>query len=69
VRESLGEVSGICAAVAGGGAGEAEVVICPPATLLMAAAQICAGTPVTLGVSIVIPSRAALSPEIFQPKC
>lgn len=49
VRESLGEVTSICTAVAGGGAGEAEIVICPPATLLMAAAQICAGTPVTLG--------------------
>ena len=49
VRESLGEVTSICTAVAGGGAGEAEIVICPPATLLMAAAQICAGTPITLG--------------------
>ena len=41
LREGLGEVEKICAAVAGGGAGEAEVVICPPATLLMAAAALC----------------------------
>jgi triosephosphate isomerase len=49
LRESLGEVASICAAVAEGGAGEAEVVICPPATLLMAAALICEGSPVALG--------------------
>jgi triosephosphate isomerase (TIM) len=49
LRESLGEVSSICAAVAEGGAGTAEVVICPPATLLMAAALICEGSQVALG--------------------
>jgi triosephosphate isomerase len=37
LRESLGEVSSICAALAEGDAGEAEVLICPPATLLIAA--------------------------------
>ena len=49
LRKSLGEVSLICAAVAEGGAGPAEIVICPPATLLMAAALICSGSPVALG--------------------
>ena len=49
VRESLAEAASICAAVAAGGAGEAEVVVCPPATLLIAAAAICQGTPVGLG--------------------
>jgi triosephosphate isomerase (TIM) len=49
LRKSLGEVSLICAAVAEGGAGTAEVVICPPATLLIAAALICEGSPVALG--------------------
>jgi triosephosphate isomerase (TIM) len=48
-RKSLAEVAAICEAVTAGGAGPAEVVICPPATLLMAAAGICAGTPVGLG--------------------
>jgi triosephosphate isomerase len=49
VRKSLGEAAAICEAVAAGGAGKAEVVVCPPATLLMAAAVIFQGTPVGLG--------------------
>ncbi len=44
VRKSLAEAASICEAVAAGGAGPAEVVICPPATLLMAVAAICEGT-------------------------
>jgi triosephosphate isomerase (TIM) len=48
-RTSLAEVSLICEAVAAGGAGRAEAVVCPPATLLMAAARLCEGTPVSLG--------------------
>ncbi|MGQ0444991.1 MAG: triose-phosphate isomerase [Beijerinckiaceae bacterium] len=49
LRQSLAEVTAICAAVTAGGAGTAEVVVCPPATLLMAAAAICQGAPVGLG--------------------
>jgi triosephosphate isomerase (TIM) len=49
LRKSLAEVASICEAVAAGGAGKAEVVVCPPATLLVAAAGICQGTPVGLG--------------------
>jgi triosephosphate isomerase len=49
LRDSLGEVSSMCVAVARGGAGTAEIVICPPATLLMAAAAICEGSRVALG--------------------
>jgi triosephosphate isomerase (TIM) len=49
LRGSLGEVPSICAAVAQGDAGEAEVLICPPATLLIAAAAFCHGTAVGLG--------------------
>ncbi len=49
VRESLVEAASICEAVAAGGAGKAEVVVCPPATLLMAAARICEGTQVGVG--------------------
>jgi triosephosphate isomerase len=49
VRKSLVEAASICAAVAAGGAGRAEVVLCPPATLLMAVAVIFQGTPVGLG--------------------
>ena len=47
VRKSLVEAASICEAV--GGAGRAEVVVCPPATLLMAVKEICEGTPVGLG--------------------
>lgn len=49
VRKSLGEVASICAAVAAGGAGTAEILICPPATLLIGAAAICEGSAVALG--------------------
>ena len=49
LRESLVEAAAICEAVTAGGAGKAEVVVCPPATLLMAAAQICEGTQVGVG--------------------
>ena len=49
LRESLGEVASICEAVAGGGAGEAEIVLCLPPTLLMAVTAICEGTKVGVG--------------------
>jgi triosephosphate isomerase len=49
LRESLVEAAAICEAVDAGGAGKAELVVCPPATLLMAAAQICAGSRVGVG--------------------
>jgi triosephosphate isomerase (TIM) len=48
-RKSLGEAASICEAVAAGGAGKAEIVVCPPATLLMAVARICEGSSVALG--------------------
>ncbi|MGH6830637.1 MAG: triose-phosphate isomerase [Methylocella sp.] len=49
VRKSLVEAAAICEAVAAGGAGKAEVVVCPPATLLMAVTAICEGTKVGVG--------------------
>jgi triosephosphate isomerase len=49
LRKSLAEAASICEAVAAGGAGKAEVVVCPPATLLMAVAAICGGTHVGVG--------------------
>jgi triosephosphate isomerase len=49
LRASLKEVAAICEAAAAGGAGQAEIVICPPATLLAEAAKICEGTPVKAG--------------------
>ena len=49
LRESLNEAAAICKAVAAGGAGKAEIVVCPPATLLMAVTAICEGTKVGVG--------------------
>src|ERR1700732_2098231 len=49
LRKSLVEAASICEAVAAGGAGKAEVVVCPPATLLMAVTAICEGTQVGVG--------------------
>jgi triosephosphate isomerase len=49
LRESLNEAASICKAVATGGAGKAEIVVCPPATLLMAVTAICEGTKVGVG--------------------
>jgi triosephosphate isomerase (TIM) len=49
LRQHLGEVSSICTALAEAANGEAEIVVCPPATLLTAAARLCEGYPVTLG--------------------
>jgi triosephosphate isomerase len=49
LRKDLVQAEKICAAAAAGGAGDAEVVICLPATLLAAAAPICAAAGVGLG--------------------
>jgi triosephosphate isomerase len=49
LRKDIDEAADICAAVAGGGAGAAEIVICPPATLLMAIAARCEGSCVGFG--------------------
>jgi triosephosphate isomerase len=49
LRADLAEIAAIRDAVAAGGAAGAEILICPPATLLAEAAQLCAGTPVAIG--------------------
>jgi triosephosphate isomerase (TIM) len=45
----LAEIAAIRVAVAAGGAGGAEILVCPPATLLMDTARLCKGSPVALG--------------------
>ncbi|MGH6675409.1 MAG: triose-phosphate isomerase [Xanthobacteraceae bacterium] len=45
----LVEIAAIRTAVMTGQAGPAEVLICPPVTLLMDAGRVCAGSPVKLG--------------------
>ncbi|WP_395664690.1 triose-phosphate isomerase [Methylocella sp.] len=49
LRKDLAEADKICAATAAGEAGEAEVVLCLPATLLMAAVASCEAAGVGLG--------------------
>ncbi len=49
VAASLAELDAICAAGAAGGAGRAELAICPPATLVAAAAALVKGRPVAIG--------------------
>jgi triosephosphate isomerase (TIM) len=46
---SLTEVTAVRDAVAQGGAGQADVLICPPTTLIAAAADICRGSAVAVG--------------------
>jgi triosephosphate isomerase (TIM) len=43
------EIAMIRTAVLAGQAGQAEVLVCPPVTLLMDAGRVCAGSPVALG--------------------
>jgi triosephosphate isomerase len=49
LRESLSEVEKICALAGVPGADKAEIVICPPVTLLLACVKICDGSAVALG--------------------
>jgi triosephosphate isomerase len=49
LRASLSEIAAIRDAVRQGGAGRAEVLVCPPATLLGAAADLCKGSAVAIG--------------------
>src|SRR5579862_7233599 len=49
LRSSLGEIAAIRRAVEAGEAGAAEVVVCPPATLISEAAGALAGGPVGVG--------------------
>ncbi|HEX3181612.1 MAG TPA: triose-phosphate isomerase [Beijerinckiaceae bacterium] len=49
MRASLAEIAAIRDAVRQGGAGRAEVLICPPATLIAAAADLCRGSAVAIG--------------------
>jgi triosephosphate isomerase len=49
LRASLAELAAIRDAVGQGGAGRAELLVCPPATLLAAAAEACKGSAVAIG--------------------
>ena len=49
LRSSLEEIARIRDAVQNGAAGRAEALICPPATLLAAAADLCAGAALRIG--------------------
>jgi triosephosphate isomerase len=49
LRASLAEIAAIRDAVRHGGAGRAEMLVCPPATLIAAAADLCKGSAVAVG--------------------
>src|SRR5438105_3540605 len=49
LKASLAEIVAMRRAVEAGEAGQAEVLVCPPATLIMAAADVLKGGPVALG--------------------
>jgi triosephosphate isomerase len=49
LKASLGEIAAIRKGVEAGSAGKAELVVCPPATLLSEAAALLAGGPIALG--------------------
>jgi triosephosphate isomerase len=49
LRASLAEIAAIRDAGARGGAGRAELLVCPPATLIAAAADLCRGSVLALG--------------------
>ncbi|MBV8567150.1 MAG: triose-phosphate isomerase [Methylobacteriaceae bacterium] len=49
LKASLAELAAIRDAVAAGHAGDAEIVVCPPATLIAAAAELCAGSRIAIG--------------------
>ena len=54
----LAEIAAIRAAVAAGEAGGAEILVCPPATLLLEAARLCAGSPVAVGAQDCHPAES-----------
>ena len=68
LRASIAEVRSVAAAVAGGAAGHAEVLVCPPFTLVAAFAAE-PRAPVEVGGRTATPSRRAPTPVIFQRKC
>ena len=49
LKASLSELSAIREGVMAGGAGRAQTAICPPATLVMAAADLASGSPLAIG--------------------
>ena len=49
LRSALGEIAAMRRAVEAGGAGTAEVIVCPPATLIAVAAAVLEGGPLSLG--------------------
>ena len=49
LRSALGEIAAMRRAVEAGGAGAAEAIVCPPATLIISAAALLEGGPLALG--------------------
>ena len=67
---SLAEIDAIRQAVDAGESGSAELLVCPPATLIAQAAFRIQGAELSLGGSgLLHRDRAALSPATFRPRC
>ncbi len=49
LKSALGEIAAMRRAVEAGGAGSAEAIVCPPATLIISAAALLEGGPLSLG--------------------
>ena len=58
LRSSLGEIAAMRQAVEAGGAGNAEVLVCPPSTLIISAAALLADGSMSLGAQDCHPSVA-----------
>ncbi len=68
LRASLSEIAAMRAAVDAGKAGDAEVVVCPPATLLSSAAEVLSGGALQLGAQDCHPADSgAYTGDISAP--
>ena len=65
---SRGELAKIVAG-AGALAGKADLMVCPPATLIVSFVSAVRGSAVTIGGRTVMPKPPARTPAIFRPRC
>ena len=68
LKAGLDEITAMRLAVEAGGAGDAEVIVCPPATLTISAAALLQGGPVSLGAQDCYPKASgAYTGDISAP--
>lgn len=69
LKAALAEIAAIRDGVVAGGFGRAEAAICPPATLVAAAADLAKGSALAIGGRIAMPRPRAPIRAIFPLKC